>query len=77
MVNIFIYMGFGNGLCVDKTIYQEYEPYLLDEVERMKEKNKEAEVKSYMYYSSWKVALEIMLNNKKNKLMEKIKEKER
>lgn len=61
---IYIYMGFGNGLCVDKTIYQKYDVYLLDEVNKIKDKNKEEKEKPYMYYSSWEMALETMLNNK-------------
>ena len=27
----YVYMGFGNGLCVDKRIYDKYYPYLLEE----------------------------------------------
>lgn len=29
---IYIYMGFGNGLCVDKRIYKKYYSYLLNEI---------------------------------------------
>lgn len=31
---IYVYMGFGKGLSVDKSIYREYEPHLLDEVKK-------------------------------------------
>ncbi len=29
---IYIYMGFGNGLCVDKSVYEEYYTYLMNEI---------------------------------------------
>lgn len=31
---IYIYMGFGNGLCVDKRIYEKYNSYLMDEIKK-------------------------------------------
>lgn len=61
---IYIYMGFGNGLSVDKSIYEEYKPYLLEEIKKMKEKDGEKEEKPSMYYRAWKLAVEKMLNNK-------------
>lgn len=61
---IYVYMGFGNGLSVDKSIYREYEPYLLDEVKKIKNKHNEKEGSSSMYYPAWKPAVENMLNNK-------------
>ena len=30
----YIYMGFGNGLCVDKSIYKKYYSYLMDEIKK-------------------------------------------
>lgn len=60
---IYIYMGFGNGLSVDKTIYREFEPYMMHEVNKIKNKNHEEE-QPYMYYSTWKTAVEKLLNNK-------------
>ena len=61
---IYVYMGFGNGLSVDKSIYREYEPYLLDEVKKIKNKRNEKEESPSMYYPAWKPAVENMLNNK-------------
>ena len=61
---IYVYMGFGNGLSVDKSIYREYEPYLLDEVKKIKNKRNEKEESPSMYYPAWKTAVENMLNNK-------------
>ena len=61
---VYIYMGFGNGLSIDKSIYKEYEPYLLNEVKRIKEERNETEESPSMYYPAWKPAVENMLNNK-------------
>ena len=61
---IYVYMGFGNGLSDDKSIYREYEPYLLDEVKKIKNKRNEKEESPSMYYPAWKPAVENMLNNK-------------
>ena len=60
---IYIYMGFGNGLSVDKTIYQKFEPYMMNEVNKIKNKKNEEE-QPYMFYSTWKTAVENLLNNK-------------
>ena len=30
----YIYMGFGNGLCVDKRIYDKFYPYLVEEIKK-------------------------------------------
>ena len=62
--NIYVYMGFGNGLSVDKSIYRKYEPYLLDEVKKIKNKHNEKEESPSVYYPAWKPAVENMLNNK-------------
>lgn len=53
----YIYMGFGNGLCVDKRIYEEFYPYLLEEVKKheMYEGN-EDNYNPGLNYSSWKDA---------------------
>lgn len=61
---VYVYMGFGNGLSVDKSIYEEFEPYLLEEVRKVKEKTSEIEENSSMYYLAWKPAIEKMLNDK-------------
>ena len=61
---IYINMGFGNGLAVDKSIYNEYEPFLLEEVEKVKIEMNETEVKPNMYYTSWGKALKKMVESK-------------
>lgn len=54
---VYIYMGFGNGLCVDKRIYEEFYPYLLEEVKnhKMYEGN-EVDYNPSLNYSAWKDA---------------------
>ena len=65
-----IYMGFGNGLSIDNSIYNEYEPYLNKLVEEdLKGKSKE-EKESLKYatiYKLWKLAFIKMINDKKIK----------
>ncbi len=64
----YIYMGFGNGLSIDNTIYKEYKPYLNHLVkERLKAYNKE-EKKKYKYatiYNTWETAVINMAYDKK------------
>ena len=62
---VFIPMGFGNGLCVDKSVYDEYHPYLLEQVKKH-ETYSEEDGKDYnicLNYPSWIPALEKMLYN--------------
>ena len=63
---IYIYMGFGNGLCVDNRVYPEFKPYLDKKLEKYFE-NKTDEEKERMQYSAiysvWKKALNEMINN--------------
>ena len=54
-------MGFGNGLCVDKSIYSKYEPYLKEEVKRIKEEENKLKEDPSMYYSVWETALKKMI----------------
>ena len=61
---IYIYMGFGNGLCVDKRIYDEYEPFLLEEAEILKIKINEVEDGHFLYFDVWDLALAKMINGK-------------
>ena len=60
---VFIYMGFGNSLCVDKRIYDKYLPYLLEEI---KKQNPDIDIKEqipyHLYYSAWLIALKKMIN---------------
>ncbi len=62
----YLYMGFGNGLCVDNRVYPDFKPYLDKKLEKYFE-NKTAEEKERMQYSAiysvWKKALNEMINN--------------
>lgn len=51
----YIYMGFGNGLSVDKRIYDKFKPYL--------DKYLNADSKPVDVYKNWQKALEDMLND--------------
>lgn len=51
----YIYMGFGNGLSVDKRIYEKYKPYL--------EKYLTSERKPIEIFTNWKKALADMIND--------------
>ena len=62
----YIYMGFGNGLSVDNSIYSEFEPYLNKLVEKELEKYQD-DKESYRYsaiYTNWEIALNNMINDK-------------
>ena len=63
----YLYMGFGNGLCVDNTIYSEFEPYLNKLVNEYLEDSKEEEKESLKYaaiYNVWEEAFIDMMNDK-------------
>lgn len=60
----YIYMGFGNGLCVDKIIYDEFYLYLIEEVKKHENYSLD-ENNNYppnLNYSSWKKAFLRMAN---------------
>ncbi|MBR1413663.1 MAG: hypothetical protein IJ574_03230 [Bacilli bacterium] len=58
----YIYMGFGNGLCVDKTIFDKYYRYLIEEVKKVtKEIDKDNNYDFCLNYSCWEQALINML----------------
>lgn len=61
----YIYMGFGNGLCVDNRIYDKYYPYLLEEVKKQEMYSKEDkdDYNPCLNYPSWEPALEKMIND--------------
>lgn len=64
----YVYMGFGNGLCVDKRIYDKYYPYLLESVKK-DDMYYEADGDNYnpcINYSYWKYALDKMIENEKD-----------
>ena len=63
----YIYMGFGNGLYVDNTIYNEYKPFLEKRVEQeLKDESDKESLKYVTIYDVWMAAFEDMINNKKS-----------
>ena len=61
-----LYMGFGNGLSVDNTIYSEFEPYLNNLVKEYLEMVGAKEERTYAaIYNVWPQALIEMANDKK------------
>ncbi len=64
----YLYMGFGNGLCVDNRIYNDFKSYLDEEVKDYLNDYSEEEKKELKYaaiFNVWKNALIKMLNNNK------------
>ena len=64
---IYVYMGFGNGLCVDKRIYAKYYPYLLKEVKKddLYEEESGDNYNPCINYSVWEKALDNMIKDDK------------
>ena len=63
----YIYMGYGNGLCIDNSIYEEYKPYLDESIKSYLEKYPEEErqkLKNAAVFNEWKNAIVIMTNDK-------------
>ena len=62
---VYVYMGFGNDLCVDKRVYNEFYPYLLEEVKKqdMYSWEKDDNYNPCLNYPSWELAVEKMINN--------------
>ena len=68
----YLYMGFGNGLSVDHSIYEEYKPYLDKAVEKNLEKYDEEEKKEMQYaaiFHLWEEAF-IEMAKEKNIIVE-------
>jgi hypothetical protein len=61
----YIYMGFGNGLSIDNSIYEEFEPYFIDEVNNIKEKHGDTGNNPSFNYPAWEPAFIKMCNEKK------------
>ncbi len=62
----YLYMGFGNGLCVDNSIYNEFKPYLDREVEEYLEREEDKEALKYAaIYNTWEDAFISMMENRK------------
>ncbi len=63
----YLYMGFGNGLSVDHSIYKEFEPYLNQLVEDYLEEKDDEDKESLQYaavYNVWEQAVIQMANEK-------------
>ena len=60
-------MGFGNGLSIDNSIYNEFQPYLDDLVKKYLEDNNNEENESLKYsiiFNVWNEAFMKMANDK-------------
>ncbi len=71
----YLYMGFGNGLCIDNSIYGEFEPYLNKKIDEYLKDSLEEEKDNLMYaaiFNVWKNAIINMANDKGYKLINKI-----
>ena len=56
----YLYMGFGNGLCIDNLVYDDYKLYLDKEIKSyLKENKKDLE---YIIYDVWEKALMKMIS---------------
>lgn len=63
----YIYMGFDNGLCIDKSIYDEFITYLIEEVKNYESYNPSKDVlnqEGRIYFNTWKKAYINFINNK-------------
>ncbi len=67
----YINMGFGNGLSVDNTIYEEYKPYLIDEVNKIKEDQGTSEDNPSFNFIAWKDAFTKMCQDKNYIIIDK------
>ena len=62
----YLYMGFGNGLCIDKVIYNEFEPYLKELVDEYLKDSKDKESLKYAaIFNVWESAFINMVNDKR------------
>lgn len=67
----YLYMGFGNGLFIDNRVYDDFRPYLDEEVKEYLDGNKDDENSNYsIIFIVWMSAFKKMLN--KNKKSDKI-----
>ena len=62
----YLYMGFGNGLSIDNSIYKEFKPYLDKKVEEYLESKEDKESMKYAaIFDTWEEAFLNMINDKK------------
>ena len=64
----FVYMGFGNGLCIDKRVYEEFNKFL-ERVVSQDPRYKSEEKIPALYYNSWEKALLLYVNEKNIELV--------
>ena len=64
----FVYMGFGNGLCIDKRIYEEFNKFLELVVSKDPRYKSEEKIPA-PYYNSWEKALLLYVNEKNIELV--------
>ena len=63
----YLYMGFGNGLSVDNSIFNEFKPYLDKKVKEYLEGKEDKESLKYAaIFNVWEDAFINMINNKKD-----------
>ena len=63
----YLYMGFGNGLCIDNSIYKKYKPILNKIVEESLKDKTEEEKESLKYatiFNSWQKAIVEMIKER-------------
>ena len=63
----YLYMGFGNGLSVDNSIYSEFEPFLKDSVEEYLKDSKDEEKEQFRFAAIYNVWYKAFINMTKNK----------
>lgn len=62
----YLYMGFGNGLSIDNSIYNEFKPYLDEKIEEyLKDEEDKEDLKYAAIYNVWEEAFASMVNAKK------------
>ena len=64
----FVYMGFGNGLCIDKRIYEDFNNLLELVVSQNPRYKSEGKIPA-LYYNSWEKALLLYVNEKNIELI--------
>ena len=62
----YLYMGFGNGLSVDNSIFDQFKPYLDEAVEEyLKDEEDKENLKNAAMFNVWEDAFINMINSKK------------
>ena len=65
----YLYMGFGNGLSIDNSIYDEYKPYLDEKVEEyLKDKEDKESLKYSAIFNVWEDAFISMIKKNKRRI---------